>query len=187
VEVRVLDEGGKVDLNEAPVELLRGLLIVLGTKANDADALARAISDWRERRAAESRTNPVGNVRFESLGQVARIAGMTPGVLARLEPYLTVDSRLPGIDPWVAPAEVLASVPGIDPRVAANLVRDRPPAYHRQDGGRMAMPSNTLLGPSNGNAFGIEASVEIAGLSFTRRAVFAPGRNGAEPRLLAWR
>ena len=187
VNVRVLDEGGKVDLNEAPAELLRGLLVTLGAKPGDASALATAIAAWREQRAAESRTNPIGSVRFESLGQLARINGMTPALLARLEPYVTVESRQPGIDPWVAPAEVLTSVPGIDPRIAANLVRDRPPAYHRQDGGRMAMPSNALLGPSHGNAFGIEASVEIAGLSFTRRAVFEPGRNGAEPRLLAWR
>lgn len=187
VQVRVLDEGGKVDLNEAPAELLRGLLIALGAKPSDASALATAIAVWRDQRAAQNRANPVGSIRFENLGQLARIPGMTPGLFARLEPYVTVDSRQPGIDPWVAPAEVLAAVPGIDPKVAGNLVRDRPPAYHRQDGGRLAMPGNALLGPSDGNAFGIEATAEIAGLNFTRRAVLAPGRNGGEPSLLAWR
>ena len=187
VEVRILDEGGKVDLNEAPAELLQGLLVAVGAAPREATAIAAAIVAWREQRMRESRANPIGSVRFESLAQLARIAGMTPGLLQRLEPYVTIESGLPSVDPWVAPAVVLAAVPGIDAKAAADLVRDRPPAHHRQDSGRLPIPNNPLLGPSGGTAFGIEATAEIAGFRFTRRAVFNPGRNGGEPRLLAWR
>lgn len=187
VEVRVLDEGGKVDLNEAPADLLQGLMVAVGAAPRDAEEIAAAIVSWREQRTSARQASAIGNPRFESLGQLARIPGMTPGLLLSLEPYLTIDSGQTSIDPWVAPAVVLAAVPGIDPKAAADLVESRPAAYHGRDGGRIALPNNPLLGPSNGMAFGIEATADIAGFRFTRRAVFAPGRNGTQPRLLAWR
>lgn len=186
VEVRILDEGGKVDLNEAPAALLQGLLIQAGARPRDSEAITAAIVAWRDRRIREV-SSAFGASAFETLGQLARVDGVTPSLFQRLEPYITVESRQPSVDPWVAPAVVLAAVPGIDAKAAAELVRDRPAAFHGKDGPKLAMPRNALLGPSGGTAFGIEATAEIAGLRFTRRAVIAPGRNGAEPRLLAWR
>ncbi|WP_119419878.1 general secretion pathway protein GspK [Desertibaculum subflavum] len=187
VEVRVLDEGGKIDLNEAPSALLQGLLVGVGTERRAAEAIAAAIVAWRNDRLAAARASPIGTIGFESLGELARIAGITPGLFLRLEPYLTVESRQPAIDPWVAPAVVLAAVPGLDARSADALARDRPPAFYGKDAGRLAAARNPLFSPSFGTAFGIEATAEIAGLSFTRRAVVAPGRNGGAPRWLSWR
>lgn len=187
VEVRVLDEGGKIDLNEAPAALLQGLLVGVGTERRAAEAIAAAIVAWRNDRLAAARASPIGAVGFESLGQLARIAGITPGLALRLEPYLTVDSRQPSIDPWVAPAPVLAAVPGLDGKSADALVRDRPAALYGKDAGRLAVAGNPLFSPSFGAAFGIEATAEIAGLRFTRRVVVTPGRNGGAPQWLSWR
>lgn len=187
IEVRVLDEGGKIDLNEAPVEMLSGMLRGLGAEPREAEAIAAAIVAWRDERLAARRASPIGEARFESLGQLARIPGISPGLLLRLEPYVTVESRQPAVDPWVAPALVLAAVPGLDVKVAEAVVRDRPPAFHRKDGSRLAAPANPLLAPSHGAAFGIEATAEIAGLRFTRRAVIAVAREGGGARLLSWR
>lgn len=187
VEVSVLDEGGKIDLNEAPADLLRGLLLGVGAERRAAEAVAAGIVAWRDERLALARSSPIGAARFESLAQLSRIAGITPTLLLRLEPYLTVESRQPAIDPWVAPVPVLAAVPGLDARAAEALTRDRPAAFYGKDAGRLAVAGNPLFSPSFGTAFGIEATVEIAGLRFTRRAVVAPGRHGGAPQWLSWR
>lgn len=45
VRVRVTDEGGRIDIGKAPVEVLASLLRRIG--ANNPDGIARAIVDWR--------------------------------------------------------------------------------------------------------------------------------------------
>jgi general secretion pathway protein K len=185
VEVRLLDEGGKVDLNEAPVALLQGLLVATGMPARDAAPIAAAIIARREGRGTAG-PSPTG-ARFESLGQLARVAGMTPGLFRALEPFITIESRQPAIDPWVAPATVLAAVPGLDPRSVEALVRDRPPLFQGKDAGRLPVAANPLLAPSATTAIGIEANAAVNGLRFTRRAVINPGRDGGQSTLLSWR
>jgi len=47
-QVRVTDEAGKININEAPQEILRDLLIVTGVKEKQAEVIAAAIIDWRD-------------------------------------------------------------------------------------------------------------------------------------------
>src|SRR5690606_26069870 len=48
VEVRIVDESGKLDLNAAEPASLSALMQVLGVERGRADALAAAIVDWRD-------------------------------------------------------------------------------------------------------------------------------------------
>ena len=127
VQVQVIDENGKVDLNTAQLPLLSGLLRVLGTDPREADRLAGAIVDWRD---PDVLSQPAGGAEdgdyaaaelpygakdsaFETLAELQAVLGMTPPLYARLVPHLTVFSGRVMPDPAFASAEVLAAM-GLD-------------------------------------------------------------------------
>ena len=57
VEVSLVDEAGKLDLNQADVPLLGRLLRALGVDQGQAERLAAAIADWRD---TDQLTQPAG-------------------------------------------------------------------------------------------------------------------------------
>ena len=149
-EVRIRDETGKVNPNLAPPELLQGLLRQVGLDAGRAEALAGAILDWRSvthgptppeakaaRYAAAGRDYAPPGLPFESIDELGAVLGMTPALLARLRPHLslftTTDPDATTDDPVVlaalgAPKRLPPRVTALDtPRVAAIEVRLRGP------------------------------------------------------------
>ncbi|HSV28397.1 MAG TPA: hypothetical protein VLL76_02530, partial [Candidatus Omnitrophota bacterium] len=135
VEIVLRDEAGRVDVNYADQALLAGLLAGAGLDAEAAEALADAIQDWSDgddlRRlngaeAADYRDagiDPPANRPFALVAELARVKGMRPDLLRRLEPHLTIHSRQRGLDPTVASAELLALLPGVTPERVEGLVR----------------------------------------------------------------
>lgn len=103
IEVRVADEGGKVNPNIASAELLRGLMVQLGVDPRMAASLATMILEWRSpswqpaqrdaraaRYAAAGRAYAPAGVPFEHLDDLGALLGMTPELLDRLRPHLTL-------------------------------------------------------------------------------------------------
>jgi general secretion pathway protein K len=104
-EVQIADEGTRVDLNVAPVVLLQALLHGCGAAPSTALRLASAIYDWRslDLLGTASRVKiqqymlaglnyaPPG-AKFVSADEVGLVLGMTPALLACLEPHITVYS-----------------------------------------------------------------------------------------------
>ncbi len=128
VEVRVVDETGKVDLNQADAPLLANLMQAVGVERAQAEQLAAAILDWRD---ADSLTQVGGGAEdpqyaaaglpygakdalFESVAEVSQVLGMTPALFALLEPHLTIYSGRGLPDPNYAQAPVLEAM-GHDP------------------------------------------------------------------------
>src|SRR6478736_3922489 len=112
IAASAVDEAAKIDLNAAPDALLRNVLIVTGGLDEPAaNALVDAIADWRdpdelrrpngaelpEYRAAGLKYGPA-NAPFETVGEAARVLGMTPAVFRRVARVATVYSRQPGIN-----------------------------------------------------------------------------------------
>jgi general secretion pathway protein K len=105
IEIRVDDEGGKVNPNIASEALLQALLLRVGANGTTAASLAAAILDWRtsgtqprphgakaaQYLAAGRDYGPPGTD-FVGLDELRGILGMTPELLARLEPHMTVFS-----------------------------------------------------------------------------------------------
>lgn len=139
VEVRIIDESGKLDLNASEAATLSALMRVTGAEPEQADIVAAAIVDWRD---ADDLTQPMGGAEdpqyaaaglpwgakdapFETVGEVEQVLGMTPALYAALAPHLTIHSGLPIPDTRFASGEVLAAM-GID---AAPVLaqRERPP------------------------------------------------------------
>lgn len=97
--VRVLDEGGKVNPNFAPPELLAGLMTASGADPRRAAELAQAIAEWHQigvhdalvqrYRSAGMAAAPTGQP-FRSVAELGLVIGMTPDLLARLAPHLSV-------------------------------------------------------------------------------------------------
>jgi general secretion pathway protein K len=128
VEVRVVDETGKVDLNQAEAPLLAGLMQAVGMERPAAERLAANIIDWRD---SDPLTQVAGGAEdpdyaaaglpygakdgpYETVAEVEQVLGMTPELYARLEPYLTLYAGRGQPDPTYAQGPVLAAL-GLDP------------------------------------------------------------------------
>ena len=127
VEISLIDEAGKLDINQADVPLLGGLLRALGVDQGQADRLAAAIADWRD---TDQLTQPAGggedpdyasaglpygakDAGFESVAELQQVLGFTPAIYALLEPHVTVFSGRARPEPAFASAEVLDAL-GMD-------------------------------------------------------------------------
>jgi len=182
LELRIVDETGKVDLNAADGELLAALLRSVGADADVAMRVAGAIVDWRDgddfvqvgggAEAADyaSAGRPYGakNAPFESVAEVEQVLGMTPALFEALAPHLTIYSRLPSPDPQFASAQVLQAM-GVD---ADPLLAARDAATTQIAG--------ALLGGGSGT-YSIESRARLeAGRTARLRAVVRTG-GGAVP------
>lgn len=176
VAVSIVDETGKVDLNQADPQLLGALIRAVGGELATADRIAAAIVDWRD---ADPLTQPGGGAEdpdydaaglpygakdapFETVAEVEQVLGMTPGLYARLEPSLTLFSGRPQADPNYAQAPVLAAM-GLDPAEYEARRRGTP----------QALAGQALTGSGT---YSIESHVRTAdGTAVTLRAVVRAG------------
>lgn len=139
VELQIVDETGKVDLNQAGQPLLAALMRTQGVDQEQAGRIASAIVDWRDADpltqvgggaedpdyAAAGRPYGAKDAPFETVAEVEQVLDMTPALYARLEPYLTLYSGRGEPDPAYAQAPVLTAM-GLD--AATYLAQRRSPA-----------------------------------------------------------
>ena len=138
VAVSFVTEAARVDLNAAPKELLSGLLSVLGAGDDAAKAAADRIIGWRTKAASDAeaskeaalyqaagRTYSPRQAPFAHVNELSLVLGMTPALVERALPYVTVFSASPGVDVMVAPAEVIAALPGMTPLKLKQFLSDR--------------------------------------------------------------
>jgi len=179
--IRIEPLDGRVNPNIAPPELLEGLLGAVGADPRTASRIAAAIIDWRSPaadprpdaakepayRAAGLPYAPPG-APFQSLNEIGMVLGMTPELLARLAPHLSLYNPS---DPVLADA---------DPVVARVLQGN---AAAPSVGAAPATP------PSQETVAEITASVAgPGGTRATRRAVVHIGQaiDGRDWHILAW-
>jgi general secretion pathway protein K len=104
VTVRITDEANKINLNTASPDLLRALLLGVGADPTTASGLAEAIVDWRETDGPTPSATKALQYRaagldyappekpFRSLDELGLVLGMTPDLLTKLRPHLTIYS-----------------------------------------------------------------------------------------------
>jgi type II secretory pathway component PulK len=215
VHMRLTDEGGRIDVNKAPVEVLSGLLRAIGA-SDDAGIIAQSIDAWRVRdggdrpgaaikqpdepqrkgagtrqgEPADAKANEKANSvqSFTDLRQLAQVPGMTPEYLAAITPLTTVfgDDK---VNVLTAPVDVMRALPGIGPAQLDALLeaRRRLPIAE----GRLEQ----ILGPAQ-NYLKLQArpvaSVELTarlidGYTAAARAVIVLVPDDKQPyRVLAW-
>jgi len=136
VEVALVDENGKIDLNQADLVLLASLFQHAGQlEQEQARRLAAAVLDWRDpdiltqpeggaedgEYAAAERHYGAKDAPFESVAELEQVLGMTPELYAKVAPDLTVFSGRTRPDPAFASSGVLQAM-GID---AENVIGRR--------------------------------------------------------------
>jgi len=137
IAVSFITEAARVDLNAAPKELLSGLLTVLGASDDDAKEAAERIVGWRSKAAngdtskedalyqTAGRAYSPRQAPFAHVNELALVLGLTPALVERVLPYVTVFSGASGVDVMVAPAEVIAALPGMTPLKLKQFLGDR--------------------------------------------------------------
>jgi general secretion pathway protein K len=195
------DESAKIDINTAPDALITGLLVnVGGADADTASHMMDAIADWRD---ADDLKRPNGaeapdyqaaglkyapaNAPFETIGEVARVLGMTPAVFSRVAGSLTVYSRSSGVNPATASRDVLLAMPNATPEVVDTFIAARNDAL----AAKLPVPP---FAPASGMSAGavstwrIRATASLAdGVTFVREAVVRPSSDMRRPLIvLAW-
>ncbi len=189
VELRVVDEQGKVDLNAAQPPLLSSLLQALGEPRESADRIAAAIVDWRD---PDSLSQPAGggedadyagaelpygakDAPFDTVPEVLQVLGMTPRLFALASPHLTVFSGRDPPDPAFASAPVLTAL-GLD----ANAIVAQRQQWNPALGQPAPMLADGLqLGGANSGTYSIRSRARLReGREALLRVVVRPGGTG---------
>jgi general secretion pathway protein K len=201
IVVAATDEAAKIDVNAAPDPLLKNMLMVVGGLDDQAAAaLVDAIGDWRdpddlrrpngaeapEYRAANLKYVPA-NAPFETVGEVARVLGMTPAVFQRIAPLLTVYSHQPGVNAATAGRDVLLALPDATPDVVDAYLAQRAEAL----AAKLPIPpfpAAQAYGSGPVPVWRIRAQATLAdGVTFVREAVLRPSPDAQRPLIaLAW-
>ena len=195
IQIRVLDENGKINLNLADAALLSAFMQALGEPAESARQLAGAIIDWRDE---DSLLQPGGgaeapeyaaaglpygprNKRFETLGELQRVLGMRGSLYTAMLPHLTLYSRQARPDPRFASGPVLTAL-GLD---AEQLLAQR--AQQERDGDNAAGASALASGSGT---YSIESrATDGSGRLSVLQAVVRNGSGGVPGRtytVLRW-
>ena len=139
VEMRSSDEISRIDLNNAPIDLLAGIFRVVGVEAPEARRYAARIVDWRdpddqlveeggaERTAyrAAGRTDGPRNGPFTHVAELALVLGIPQRAAAAVAPYLTVASGNAKVNPLLADPPVLLAIPGLKQDQVRSFLQDR--------------------------------------------------------------
>jgi general secretion pathway protein K len=195
-----VDESALIDLNAAADPLLKGLLENVGGLDPDAsERVLEAILDWRDPsglrrpngantddyRAAGLKYVPT-NSRFESVGELARVLGVTPELMGRIAGSLTVYSQQRGINPATAPRNSLLALPGVTPDQVDAFIASRSDALANHLPVPVFPPAQAYSGLSPVWRIHVEATTPD-GVTFARDAVLRPQNDPRQPLVvLLW-
>ncbi len=134
--VRIIDESGKISLNdmtESSGIILKNLLINQGVAQENADIIVDSILDWKDEddlhrlNGAEddyymslAKPYKARNADFETLDELILVRGITPQILygdgknKGIIHFLSIQNKSPQINFSVAPEEILAALPGMN-------------------------------------------------------------------------
>ena len=129
VMITAIDEGGKVDINAASSDVLKGLFQAAGLPSAQAQELASHVVDWRiatgivgdsggqrAAYAAAGRDYGPRHGPFASIEELQMVLGMTPAIYRLVAPVVTIWSGNATPDPNTAPPLALAAIPGMTPQ-----------------------------------------------------------------------
>jgi general secretion pathway protein K len=145
VRLRLSDEGGRIDVNKAPVKVLAALLHSVGAGTDNANLIAKAIDAWRVQDAADQTAGgaQLPNAPPPQSPPTALAPGSPPQANASPQPDdgfrsftdIRQLAQIPGMEPdyiaaiaplttvfgteqvnaLTAPGDVIAALPGINP------------------------------------------------------------------------
>jgi general secretion pathway protein K len=149
VNVRLSDEGGRIDIAKAPAEVLAAMLRSAGAPPATAESVAKAIIEQRgnaPRSGPTARRPPVlATTHEQALSNIGQIAGMRAQWLAAIAPLTTIYGS-ETVNPLTAPRGVIAALPGVDAnRLEAFLAERRVAPSDSNQLAQMLGPAQTYV------------------------------------------
>ena len=191
--IAVIDENGRIDLNEAPWEMLAGLVRALGRDEAEAAALACAILAFRgtiDTRCPAALAQDEGRL-FVAPAQLAGLPGADPALVAAMSAHVTVHSGALGIDPGAATRAALLAIPGHSPGLVDHFLARRAMRAAQGESGAVndVLPPSRYLTASPGSVFTIhaQAATPDGAVHRVERVVRLTGDPARPWRTLAWR
>jgi general secretion pathway protein K len=202
LQVKVVDESGKLDLNIAGPDLISGLFLALGVDSQRAQALTGAIIDWRD---PDNLLSPQGGAEdpeyeaaglpygakdrpFDTVAELQQVLGMDVTLYRKLAPYLTVYSGLPQPNARYASEPVLRAMSLPDAQIAQILAQRAAwqPGQPMPD-----LPAGSTLAPQGSGTYSISSHARLPdGTQTEITATVRLGPTGGFGQLytpLAWR
>jgi general secretion pathway protein K len=208
VRARLSDEGGRIDIGKAPVEVMAALLRSVGAPDQQADGVARAIVQWRNRDTGRADTppnpnpnpnpDPNGNGAAKNTGpdhpfadvlELAQIPGVAPEWIAGMKPLTTVYGT-ETINPLTASAGVIAALPGINRSQLTAFLAAR--SQSPTDAERLSAilgPAQRYLAAKRQQVAAVELAATLTdGYGAATRAVIVVMPQDSQPyRVLVWK
>jgi general secretion pathway protein K len=216
VRLRLDDEGGRIDIGRAPLEVLAALFDSIG--APNSNAIAQRIVEWRKlddaaaktvaspaanaanaapsaanaanaapSAADPAKTPPAPNSAFTSVAELRLLPEIRPEWVAAIAPLITVFGN-ETVNPLTASGAVLAVLPGIDRgRIAAFLDARRRPMEPQQLVGLLGAAQKYLdVKPPQAVSVHLTAAL-TDGYAAEANAVIVCLKGDRQPyRVLAW-
>jgi general secretion pathway protein K len=206
IAVAFQTEAARIDLNEAPKELLVGLLVNFGASPLDAGGYADRILAWRKQAPTTQTvdTDPentlyrsVGltytprHARFAHVGELWLVYGIPPVLVERMLPFVTVFNGKAQVDIIDAAPQVIAALPGMTPEMVQAIVaaRDAGMLDKTTLPGLLGGAGQSAAATDAGKSFRIGVRVEFDnGRRSAAEAVILLTDDGPVPyRVLSWR
>ncbi|MGO4737541.1 hypothetical protein AB4099_13415 [Bosea sp. 2KB_26] len=163
--ISVADEGGKVDLNTANMELVDALIRGVSANGEAAALIVRNIRGLRElsQDTGSAASGSSSSVRaLKSVFELNQIPGVGRDLFQALLPLVTVNSGSTGFDPTVAPLQLLVALaPGGGALSREVARRDLPALYISETAGRAFLIGSEAL-TGSGVRVARHAVVEIS-------------------------
>jgi general secretion pathway protein K len=129
VAVSIIDEAGKVDLNNAPLPLLAGLFAAVGRSREAALLLACNVLERRGQSDGvcpePGEDTPRRSQLFVVPEELAQLPGFDDALYDAVADYVTVATGASAIDPRVAARPVLLAIPGATPDLVDAFLENR--------------------------------------------------------------
>ncbi|CCE03141.1 putative General secretion pathway protein K, GspK [Bradyrhizobium sp. STM 3809] len=200
IAVTYVSEAARIDLNTASKEMLENLFVAVGAERDAAAEYAERVVAWRSKpadaakaMAEEARYAAAGLKRvprlapFAHVGELGLVLGLPAPLVERVLPLVTVFNGSPGIDPTIAPTEVVAALPGMTPLILKDFLNSRTSSPQDADGlAKMLGPAAKDAAKGRSKAVRLRIVVcPAGGLQHAATAVIVPGGGEQPYRLLA--
>lgn len=200
VAVDFRSETARIDLNQAPKELLAGLFEALGASPEEADQFANRVIGWRTPPAAGSQDKetsfysaaglnygPRGGA-FAHVDELWLLPGLSPALIERALPFVTIFSGRAEVNVLGAAPEVLAALPGMTPeRLNAVLGLQLEPSQSGRSASTMLGPTQTFTTTEGGKVVQVTARIAFDnGRHMASEAVILVDGRREPYRILSW-
>jgi general secretion pathway protein K len=189
----VSDEGGKVDLNGSPPELLAGAYRAAGLKTLTPASFAARVIDWRDEDAKPSTGGAEApeyaaaglsyrpqNDAFRSINDLQWLLGISPTQIPALSDVLTIHNPDGKVNVMNATREILLAIPGISPGTVERIssIRKGNPVSREKDLITLLQEQKEFIKIQPGPAFRVRVEARLStGRKKSVEVVLIPSRS----------